>query len=484
MGWNMGVALESMMEQPQELQPQWLLIAALVVAALLLAAVLVLSVRLRDYQRAVKRNREYDLVTGIGNKVYFKHRFRQWISDQCRDIPCVAFIGFDITRVNQYYGEAEAEEQLRFTANELMLSTGENELAARVSGGGFAVARPCESNQAAKDWAEALLGRLNRFPEKYGRDYHPDFRIGIYMLQSSDRDSETVLFNAQQGYQRAVNDDVPYAFAWKETLRRESEMRELRKQTPAAIRNREFHMYLQFIVRGTTGAISGAEALSRWDHPQRGLLHPGSYIGLMESEKTISRLDFYIFEETCRELENWHRLGYPQSISCNFARITFDYERFIPQLKAIVDRYSFPRSHLVIEITEDAMERNKEKAFDNVSKCKELGFRIALDDAGSGFTSFSDLLDYPIDIVKIDRSILNAAASQKGKALLKGMISLVHSLNMEVLCEGVENAEQLEMLRQLGCDYMQGYYFYRAIPKEEAAAFLAESRECAKTQPI
>lgn len=233
-------------------------------------------------------------------------------------------------------------------------------------------------------------------------------------------------------------------------------------------------MFLQFVVSKDNGAISGAEALSRWAHPQKGLLYPGSYIDLMESDRTISVLDFYIFEEVCRQLELWQMQGKRLSISCNFARVTIDHESFISHLQKIVGQYHFERSRLVIEITEDAMENDKEIAFVNISKCKEMGFRIALDDAGSGYTSFSDLRDYPIDIVKIDRSILTSAVNQRGISLLKGMIALAHSMQMEVLCEGVETADQEDLLRRLGCNYMQGYYYYRALPKEEADRLLKE----------
>ena len=180
------------------------------------------------------------------------------------------------------------------------------------------------------------------------------------------------------------------------------------------------------------------------------------------------------------ELEHWQKQGRKLSLSCNFARISIGRENFIPQLQKIADRYFFTRSNLVIEITEDAMESNKETAFTNISKCKELGFRIALDDAGSGYTSFSDLRDYPIDIVKIDRSILNSAVNQRGIALLKGIIALAHTLRMEVLCEGVETEAQEALLRQLDCDYMQGYYFYRALPKAEADRLLNESEQYGK----
>lgn len=476
-----GLAVSFVVEHPSRTYPKWIFIVEFAVILILAIVIAVLAFCLHRYRKASVRDDWYDVVTGIGNKAYFAEHFEKYIPDRYRGLYCVIFIGFDITRVNQYYGEAEAEDQLRFAANELMLSTADNEIAARVSGGGFAVARPSNSEQEAGAWAEELLSRLNRYTEKYGKDYCPDFHAGIYMLQPSDRDCETVLFNARQGYQRAVASNAACAFSHPELLRQESEKLQLKKQTLEAVQNREFRMFLQFIVRGKSGEIVSAEALSRWDHPQKGLLYPGSYIKLMESEKTIAELDFYIFEEACKQLERWQKQGRRLSVSCNFTRITIDHESFIPQLQRIADQYFFERSALVIEITEDAMENNKEAAFANVSRCKALGFRIALDDAGSGYTSFSDLRDYPIDIVKIDQSILNAAVNERGIALLKGMIALAHSLQMEVLCEGVETAAQADLLRRLECDYMQGYYFYRALPKEEADRLLDASDQYAET---
>ncbi len=469
-----GLAAALAADQSAPSVPIWAAAAALGVFVALAALLVVLALRLRRYKRMADREEQYDIVTGIGNKAYFAQRFEKYIPDAYRGIYCVVFIGFDITRVNQHYGEAEAEEQLRFAANELMLSTADNEIAARVSGGGFAVARPSSGEAEAETWTKALLGRLNSYMERYGKDYRPEFHGGIYMLQSSDRDCETALFNARQGYQLAVNSGAAYAFSRAEHLARESESLQLKRQMLEAIEKREFKMFLQFVVRGADGEIVSAEALSRWDHPQKGLLYPGSYIHLMESENTIAELDCYIFEEACRRLEKWQGKGWGISISCNFTRVTIDNEDFIPRLRRIADSYDFDRSKLVIEITEDAMENNKRIAFENVSQCKAMGFRVALDDVGSGYSSFSDLRDYPIDLIKIDRSILNSAVNQRGIALLKGMIALGRSLQIKVLCEGVETEQQADLLRQLSCDYMQGYYFYRALPAEEAERFLRE----------
>lgn len=471
-----GLCIRFVMEHTQRRYPKWVLSAAVSILIILIAIIVILIGQRRKYKKLIERDKRYDLTTGIGNKAYFAEQFEKYIPDEYRGIYCVVLVEFDIARVNQYYGESEAEEQLRFAANEIMKSTADNEIAARVSGGGFAIARPSSNEQEASAWTEALLSRINKFNERYGKDYHPDFHAGIYMLEPGDRDCETVLFNAQQGYRLAVTQNADYAFSHTKQLLHESEELQLKKQTPEAIQNHEFKMFLQFIVYAESGKIKGAEALSRWDHPKKGLLYPSSYIELMESEGTIKDLDFYIFEEACKQLEAWQKKGHQASISCNFTRITIGSKDFFSRIQKIISQYFFDHAALIIEITEDSLENQKKIAFENISKCKDLGFPIALDDMGSGYTTFSDLRDYPIDIVKIDRSVLNSAVNLRGAKLLRGMITLVKSLHMKVLCEGVENAQQVELLRQLGCDYIQGYYFYRPLPQEEAELILAEEK--------
>lgn len=245
------------------------------------------------------------------------------------------------------------------------------------------------------------------------------------------------------------------------------------------LENNEFKMYLQFIVDTKTKKIVSAEALSRWDCPQKGIIGPGYYIGNMESAGLISKHDFYMFELACRQLEKWSNTKYEDiSISCNFTRITLSEDDFIYKLKTISERYTFDKSKLAIEITEDAIEKDRESAKRNVSLCKELGFRIYLDDLGSGYTSLSNLCDYPIDVVKIDRDILLKTDTKRGKDLFSGIIALVHSLNISVICEGVETEEQNTLVSQSDCDYIQGWYYAKALPLDECEEFVGKYSLC------
>lgn len=240
------------------------------------------------------------------------------------------------------------------------------------------------------------------------------------------------------------------------------------------IKNNEFKMYLQFVVDNKTKKIVSAEALSRWDNPQKGIVGPGNYIGHMEATGLISEHDFYMFELACQQLEKWKDTEYNDiSISCNFTRITLSEEDCIDKLKEISGRYDFDKSKLAIEITEDAIEKDRETAKRNVRLCKELGFRIYLDDLGSGYTSLANLCDYPIHIVKIDRDILLKIGTKRGMDLFAGIVALAHNLNMSVICEGVETEEQNTLVSQSNCDYIQGWYYSKPIPIEECESFIA-----------
>lgn len=249
--------------------------------------------------------------------------------------------------------------------------------------------------------------------------------------------------------------------------------RETTERILQGIENNEFQMHLQFVVDNKTKKIVSAEALSRWNCPQKGIIGPGAYIGHMEEAGLISMHDFYIFELACRQLAKWHGTKHEDlSISCNFTRITLSEEDCIEKLIEISNRYDFDKSKLAIEITEDAMEKNLAFAQRNVMRCKELGFRVYLDDLGNGYTSLSNLCDYPIDVVKIDRDILLKTENKKGKDLFSGIIALAHSLNIKVICEGVETEEQNTLVSSSDCDFIQGWYYSKALPPEECEIFI------------
>lgn len=251
--------------------------------------------------------------------------------------------------------------------------------------------------------------------------------------------------------------------------------RKLLKNIRKGFENQEFKMYLQFIVDSKEGKISSAETLSRWENSSGEIVFPGTYIGLMEKSGLITRFDYYMFEKVCQKLSQWKDSELSDvALSCNLTRITISEKDFSEKIEEISNKYDFDRSKLVIEITEDSLEKNLVVAMFNIIKIKKLGFRISLDDFGSGYTSLVSLCEYPIDVVKIDREILLLAGTKKGKKLFLGIVSLAHYLHLKVVCEGVETEEQNKLVLESECDYIQGWYYTKALKEDKAEEFAKE----------
>lgn len=249
-----------------------------------------------------------------------------------------------------------------------------------------------------------------------------------------------------------------------------------REKMLEAIENNEITIYLQYIVDLKSGQIVGAEALSRWQHPEKGLLTPCCYLESVNKTEISDKLDLCILEKVCRLLEQWKNTEKRDFfLSCNFTRITISRDDFAERFLNIVGKYDFCRDKLIIELTEDSFIFNEETAYNNIMVCKNAGFKVALDDLGRGCTSFIDLCDYPVDIVKVDRDLVVKAGTDRGKVLLKGVSGMAHEMGIKVLHEGVENTEELQGSVNADCDYVQGYYFSQVFPLDEAEKFIKDS---------
>ena len=293
------------------------------------------------------------------------------------------------------------------------------------------------------------------------------------MEENPDCDARGALYYARQGWQHAHKKDELFAFSTRELQKQNSRNEQLRQDIDRALANGEIKAYLQFIVDNRTGEICGAEVLSRWEHPELGVMRPGTYIGVMKQTGAITRHDEAVFERLCALLEVWK--GTPCGklfLTCNFTRVSISQEDFAERIGEIAGRYRFDHDRLIIEITEDLLIQNGEQAAANIEACRKMGFKIAIDDMGSGFTALSDLYSHEIDLVKIERSVVLNAMTEKGARMLKGLIALAHDMGTRVLCEGVETAVQHEMIRETGCDMVQGFYYSRVLPLPEALRYL------------
>lgn len=410
---------------------------------------------------------------GIGNDGYYLNCMETLIPAPLRSIVYVFCIGCDMPSLERRFGEAEREEIFSRAAEYLRLDCGREEYLACVGRGMFALVCQCGSREAAQQRAEGLIRGLDGYLAGFRAEYAGAFRAGICSLsENPDCSAEAALYNARQGCAHAFRTETPCAFSTRGMIDESEQLERLRGSMSKAVEKGEFEPYLQFVV-DRAGTVVGAEAVSRWQNPEEGLLKPSKYIDLMIRAGTITELDLYMLRCACVQLQTWKREGRGTLwLSCNFTRQSIADEKILARVREIIEQYDFTRDCLVVELTEDSYAHDRETALRTIEGLHAMGLRIVLDDIGAGYSSLSDLSTYPIDGVKIDRSIVIESALPRARALLEGMIRLSHDMGIRVLCEGVEDKATCDAVLAAGCDFIQGFYFSRVLPGREAESFL------------
>lgn len=451
---------------------RWLITLAALIAALLAAAV-ALIVFARKKRAEQKANALIDPRYGIGNDGYYLNCMETLIPAPLRSIVYVFCIGCDMPSLERRFGEAEREEIFSRAAEYLRLDCGREEYLACVGRGMFALVCQCGSREAAQQRAEGLIRGLDGYLAGFRAEYAGAFRAGICSLsETPDCGAEAALYNARQGCAHAFRTETPCAFSTRGMIDESEQLERLRGSMSKAVEKGEFEPYLQFVV-DRAGTVVGAEAVSRWQNPEEGLLKPSKYIDLMIRAGTITELDLYMLRCACVQLQTWKREGRGTLwLSCNFTRQSIADEKILARVREIVEQYDFTRDRLAVELTEDSYAHDRETALRTIEGLHAMGLRIVLDDIGAGYSSLSDLSTYPIDGVKIDRSIVIESALPRTRALLEGMIRLSHDMGIRVLCEGVEDKATCDAVLAAGCDFIQGFYFSRVLPGREAESFL------------
>ena len=239
---------------------------------------------------------------------------------------------------------------------------------------------------------------------------------------------------------------------------------ELQTRMKEFIRNDRFILVIQPVMNLKTNTIAGGEVLSRLNHPERGVIFPDSFLPAVAAAGLYSEFDKYIFRKCCAWLSRTRAEGEGMElISCNFSRKTLSEPDVASQLVQIADSYGLPHSSLGIELMEQEAETDVTHFYGNLKKLKDSGFRIFLDDFGDGVTSVKDIMSKPLDIVKIDRSVLLAADNDQVKSAYRSMVEMAEGMGLQVVCEGIETEEQRRFAQDVGCHYGQGFLFYRPM---------------------
>ena len=468
--------LMASVETPPSSQGLYWTMGAMGAALLVMAAVLLLTVR--RYRRKLKesqQNVETDETTGLGNMEYLERYYKQYINDKNRILYQAVYFYVDTDRLRRLGSGQETDEFLRYCAVVLGEYAKDSDILARVSDHGFMMLKLTSGTDDA--WLTTILDRISAYAKLYSKPFDTNISAGIYPLRWEDRDLNEIIFQASQGAYQAEKEEVPYLFCSQAMIQKSIQERQLQASIEQAFVQKEFQLYIQFYVDAQTLKVVGGEALSRWKHPQKGILLPSVFIPLMEREKMISRLDYYCLKEVCFFLESLLKAGVDTFfVSCNFSGETFAAADFAQKVQEIMNGFTFPRELLILEITESVSVRNTAQIQQNIIALKKYGVRVALDDFGEGFTSFYDLQKYPIDGIKLDKGLVDHIMTPSGMTILKAMIQVGHELNMTILAEGVETDEQVRALQKIHCDVIQGFRFSHPLPQWEANEQIIQNR--------
>ena len=422
-------------------------------------------IRLRESSSMLGRL-ETDSLTGLYSSEFFYHTVEEVLAanpNEQYDVVCSDIEHFRI--LNDRYGTAQCNSFLRTVANDLNERIPGLIFGGRIGPDVFAFLL----HHREESWDGILTpkgeeGRYSRFTVKYGIFANVDHTLS----GSAICDRATLAI-------KNIKKKFGIRVAWYDNAMREMQMREhqIEETMEAALDERQFLIYYQPKHNLHTDKAGGAEALVRWIHPDMGFISPGQFIPLFERNGFITNLDFYIWDEVCRELRHCIDNGLPVvPVSVNASRRDFEITDLAVQIAAIADKYSLPHELLHIELTESISSFKPEQIVRALAELHDNGFSIELDDFGSGYSSLTSLNTLSLDVMKIDMSLIRHATATKDYSILRFATLLADGMRLKTVVEGVETAEQVAALRVLGCDYIQGYYFSKPLPVNEYEEYL------------
>lgn len=405
---------------------------------------------------------DHDALTGLYNREYFYERAKELMQenkDTAYYIVCSDVRDFKI--VNDIYGKQKGDEIIRKQAESLREKTPPGCVYGRLAGDRFAICLPKELFQESIFRKE--ISRIERI------EGNTNFRLRIYMGIYEVDDLETpvsVMCDRAVMALKTIKDDAASRMVYYDETFLEIALREqnIVGQFQDALDSGQFCFYIQ-PQTSVDGTVHGGEALVRWIHPERGLIPPFEFIDLFERTGLISKLDRYIWEKACIQLRDWRRQGHVDCyLSVNISPRDFYYMDIYKTFTELIQKHGIEARNLHLEITETAVMSDMKKVIRLVNKLRQYGFKVEMDDFGSGYSSLNMLKAIHMDTIKLDMGFLRKTMhTERSMAIVRNVIHLSKKLGMEVITEGVETKEQVDALTQMGCDVFQGYYFAKPM---------------------
>ncbi len=419
---------------------------------------------------------QHDGLTDLPNRMLLDDRLAQAITLCHRNQQKLAVLFLDLDRfkhINDTLGHDFGDRVLRNAAQRLLQCVRSSDTVSRQGGDEFVIVlSEIAHSQDAEGCAAKILSALSVPVRIDEHDLYITASIGIATYPDDGNDAETLLKHADLAmYHAKANGFNTFQFFEPGMNARAAERQLLENGLRHAIEREQFVLHYQSKINLATGAIVGVEALVRWCHPERGLILPGQFLAIAEESGLIVPIGRWVMTECCNRARAWRDAGLPPiRMAINISAVELRTKGFVSGVRAMLTQAKLEPSDLELELTETFLLQNADSTAAVLEALKDVGVRLALDDFGTGYASLSHLRRFPIDTLKIDRSFVRDIAMDSDDAsIVRAVIGMGKSLDMQVVAEGVETSEQFDFLRQQGCPEGQGYYFSEPIVAAEFA---------------
>ena len=435
---------------------------------------------LRATEARMQHLANFDSLTGLPNRAHFHRLVDQGLATARRTESFGALLAIDLQRfttVNETFGHAIGDDLLRQVAQRFRQSLREEDVVARVGADEFVVALlSIQRREHAGIVAQKLLAALKPGFNIASMVLHVGASIGISVFPEDGMETASLLQFADVATKRLKTEgDAGYLFYSPTMNQRAKERWAIEGELRQALADGDLLLHYQPKVSLRNGRIVGAEALIRWRHPQRGMISPVHFIPVAEETGLILELGDWVADEACRQIRAWRDSGLSIPVmSINLSARQFD-DLLPNRLLATLDRHGLPPACLQLEITESLLVRGTEGVVRIMNELVAIGLTLSMDDFGTGYSSLAYLKKFPITALKIDRSfVIGLPGDDNDCAIARAIVTMAQQLRQEIVAEGVETTEQMQFLRSIGCDQMQGFLFSPAVPPDELARMVRE----------
>ena len=459
-----------------------IMVFTLVVLAMMTIGLVLLGLRLQRIVIALKESEEqiryranYDSLTLLPNRANFIERLAESTGPDRRKQGLTALLFIDLDRfktINDTLGHDYGDELIKQVAGRIQLATRDTDVVSRLGGDEFTVMLSNVSDDIhASMIAKNILAQLSQPFSLQGHEIYTSASIGITLTPTDGADVNTLLKNADMAmYEAKDHGRNTFRFFTSQMTDRAHQFMEIDKDIRRALTQDELEVFFQPIYATSDRRLKGVEALVRWNHPQRGLILPSDFIGVAEETGLIEEIGLWVLRRACNEARKWLEFNldpeFYLAINISMRQFKGGFDR--AGLQRVLYETGYPADRLLLEITESLLMDDDTRTREVLADFREMGVRLAVDDFGTGYSALSYLREFPVSTLKVDRSFIrDLNVGSTNRRLVEAIIAMAHGLDLVTIAEGVETEEQFQLMAELKCDMVQGYFFSEAVCAEQ-----------------